>query len=260
VVGGEGFRQARVVEIGTEILVFRIHIGGDSVGDGNCRSGVAFDFGFLPDAAGNDGSIQEVIARDFLEERFADVADEGGIFDGGGMGVDIFTAVVPVGIEVVSEFSEIDAGEISKGEIAGMGIMDSVEDGDLPDFGIGGECSAGHPVVAVKDGSPFVLAADVLQIGVDNLGLKFRRASGGVPFVGAALVFENSGGDQMNIFGIELVAALDPFGFRKVGFLEKPPLEVQRDEMDGDFAFGKPLAQGRDDFAAAAEFAGNIMR
>ncbi|OPZ98228.1 MAG: hypothetical protein BWY71_01329 [Planctomycetes bacterium ADurb.Bin412] len=77
-----------------------------------------------------------------------------------------------------------------QGDIGGMGIMNRVEEGDFPHFGIGRQDAAGHPVMGMDHRPAGIATADFLEIDIDNLPLELRGGLDRIAFIGAAVIFK----------------------------------------------------------------------
>ena len=251
----ESLGQPGRIGIGVLRLSLREHVRRDAVRD-DARAAIAkLDLGLFTHAPRDDRPVEEVVLHHLLEELLADVADLRGVLDGGGVRVHTPFLLVDGNIEGVPELLQVHAVEHFERDVSRMRVVDRVEDGDPAKGGIGHRHAAGHPVVRMQDGAAFVLAANLLDVRINDLPLELRRIGQRPSVVRAAVAFEDRRADEVDVFRIELVAFLNPLRLAQSRLFAEPPRQVHRDQVDGDPPLGQSLAQRRDHLAQPAALA-----
>ncbi|OPY93258.1 MAG: hypothetical protein A4E73_00302 [Syntrophaceae bacterium PtaU1.Bin231] len=155
---------------------------------------------------------------------------------------------------------EIDAHHHVQRQVGGEDVVHRVQDREIRALRVGRDRSARHPVMAVEDELPLVAAPHGLDDIVDHLPLKFRGREEAVTIIGAEVLGENGGTDQVDPFRRRPVAQLPPLAFVEPALLTEPPLEVQRRQMHVDPPVDQPLAECGDHLSLSTALSRDVLR
>ena len=211
----------------------------------------------LADTRRHQIPIQKIVLHDLPQEFLADEIDHGGILDRRGLAVDACLSVHLGKIEPIGDAAETDPAQQIQRKAGREDVVHRMEDGQAGGTRIGGDHPPGHPVVAVDDQPPLAPRPHRFDDVVDDLPLEFHGRQDGVARIGAHVVGEDRGADQVDLVGIDLVAHLPPLKFVHLRLALKPLLQIEERQMDIQAPLGEPLAEGGNDLPLPPALAGD---
>ena len=118
---------------------------------------IILDLDFLAYAWRTDEIIREVVINDFLEKTLPYKIDQVSVLDSRSLTINEDIAVIPGKEEIGTQSFPIHTKEQIYGEKCGVDVMNGVQDRTISEFGVGGDDTTSHPVMAMDDQVSMIL-------------------------------------------------------------------------------------------------------
>ena len=134
-----------------------------------------------------------------------------------------------------------------------MDIVNRMEDWPVPRFCISRNGPAGHPVVAVKDQSAFILCTDCRDHMIDDLPLELHCIEKDISPISTLQIVKKGRGDQVYPRRIGPVTEIAPrvfihAVFFHAGFCLEPSFQIESRQVAFNSFFRKSFTQSRHNF------------